>query len=165
MKNRSNWLLATLAIAGMSGVVCAQSASSPGDSTPPPANDADHGPGGRWHHHGGPGDGMMRHVLHELNLTDAQKQSVHQIMATARTQAQSQRQNGTAPNFAALENPGDPNHAAALQDFQTRMTAHMQAEEQVRTQIYGVLTPAQKTQLASILAAQQAKMAAHSATG
>ena len=106
----------------------------------------------------------MLHVLHQLNLTDAQKQSVHNILASASAQFKAQRQSAGAANFAALANPGDPNHAAALQDLQSRISARIQAREQVQQQIYGVLTPDQKTQLASIVAAQQAKMAQHSAS-
>jgi Spy/CpxP family protein refolding chaperone len=98
-----------------------------------------------------------------LNLTDAQKQSVHGILAKARTQFEAQHHKAAAPNFAALSNPGDPNHAAALQDLQTRMAARIQARDQVQQQIYGVLTANQKTQLASILAAKQARFAQHSA--
>ena len=106
----------------------------------------------------------MMHTLHQLNLTDAQKQSVHSILASARAQFKAQRQSAGASNFAALANPGDPNHAAALQDLQSRVAARIQARDQVQQQIYGVLTPDQKNQLASIVAARQAKLAQHSAS-
>ncbi len=162
MTSRSKWLLATLAMTGMTGVVYAQTPSNSGSVAAPPATSA---PGvGHWHHrgHGGP----MMHVLHQLNLTDAQKQTVHTILANARTQAQAQRKTAGTPNFAALGNPGDPNHAAALQDFQNQMAARIQARDQIQSQIYGVLTADQKSQLASLLAAKQAKWAAQrSATG
>ena len=105
---------------------------------------------------------MLMHSLHQLNLTEQQRQSVHSILATARTQSRAQHQSNGTSNFAALANPGDPNHAAALQNLQTRMAARMQARDQIQQQIYGVLTPDQKTQLASIIAARQAKMAARS---
>jgi len=105
---------------------------------------------------------MMLHTLHQLNLSDAQKESVHGILAKARTQFEAQQhQKAGAPNFAALANPGDPNHAAALQALQARLTARIQAHDQVQQQIYGVLTASQKTQLASILAAKQARFAQH----
>ena len=107
----------------------------------------------------------MMHVLHQLNLTDAQKQSVHKILADARAQAQAQRKNSAPPNFAALGNPGDPKHAAALQELEARVVARIKAQDQIHQQIYGVLTADQKSQLASILAAKQARMAQHSTTG
>jgi len=149
--------MVALAMTGVAGGVYAQTtSSSTGTAASSPT-------GGHWHHHRG---GMLMHSLHQLNLTDAQKQSVHSIMANARAQAQAQRQSSTGTsNFAALSNPGDPNHAAALQEMQTRMAARIQAKDALQTQIYGVLTADQKTQLASIIAARQAKMAAHNSAG
>lgn len=158
MKNRAKakWLMVALAMTGVAGGVYAQTSSSSGTATTPGA------PGGQhWHHHGGMMGGMLLHSLHQLNLTDQQKQSVHGILSSARTQFQAQRQSAGTANFAALANPGDPNHAAALQDLQSRMAARIQARDQIQQQIYGVLTQDQKTQLASIIAAKQAKMAAH----
>lgn len=169
MKNRAKWLLAALAMTGLAGAVYAQTTSntntSGGTSTSSSAAPSSTAPGGmHWHHRGhGPG-GFLEHALHQLNLSAAQQQSVHTILTNARTQFQAQRQSAGAPNFAALANPGDPNHAAALQDLQTRMAARIQAHDQVEQQIYGVLTADQKTQLASIIAAKQAKFAQHGAS-
>jgi Spy/CpxP family protein refolding chaperone len=170
MKNRAKWLVAAVAMTGLAGAVYAQTTTSnPGD---PAANSSTEKGGGRDHHwdhhhghrhHGHMMGGMMLHTLHQLNLTEAQKQSVHGILAKARSQFEAQHQTATAPNFAALANPGDPNHAAALQALQARMTARLQARDQIQQQIYGVLTANQKTQLASILAAKQARFAQHSA--
>ena len=158
MKNRAKakWLMVALAMTGIAGGVYAQTSSSSGTATTPAA------PGGQhWHHHGGMMGGMLLHSLHQLTLTEQQKQSVHGILSSARTQFQAQHQSAGTANFAALANPGDPNHAAALQDLQSRMAARIQARDQIQQQIYGVLTQDQKAQLASIIAAKQAKMAAH----
>jgi periplasmic protein CpxP/Spy len=161
MKNRAKWLMVALALTGVAGGAYAQTSSSSGGT----AANATNTSGQHWHHHhGGMMGGFMMHALHQLNLSDAQKQSVHGILASARTQAQAQRQATGAPNFSALANPGDPNHAAALQEMQTRMTARIQAREAVQQQIYGVLTASQKTQLASIIASKQAKWAQHGAS-
>jgi protein CpxP len=160
MKNRAKWLMVALALTGVAGGVYAQTSSSSGGTAANPT----HTGGKHWHHHGGMMGGFMMHALHQLNLSDAQKQSVHGILASARTRAQAQRQGTGAPNFSALANPGDPNHAAALQDLQTRMTARIQAREAVQQQIYGVLTADQKTQLTSIIASKQAKWAQHGAS-
>jgi Spy/CpxP family protein refolding chaperone len=160
MKNRAKLLIVALALTGVAGAVYAQTTSSSTGAAPSAAT-----PGaGHWHHHRGEAGGFMMHTLHQLNLTDAQKQSVHSILGAARAQFKAQRQSAGAPNFAALANPGDPNHAAALQDLQSRVVARIQARDQVQQQIYGVLTPDQKNQLASIVAARQAKMAQHSAS-
>jgi protein CpxP len=161
MENRAKWLVVAAAMTGIAGAVYAQTTSS-GSNTAANASTATGAQ--HWHHHGPMMGGMMLHALHQLNLTDAQKQSVHMILAQARTQFQAQRQNAGGANFAALANPGDPNHAAALQDLQTRMSARIQARDQIQQQIYGVLTADQKTQLASILAAKQAKFAQRSAS-
>jgi hypothetical protein len=153
MTHRAKWLLVTLGVTGMAGTVYAQSAGSGGPPSGPADNPGlggdrwHHGDGqdgqdgrndegreagrhGGWehhhhrHHHHGM-NGMMVHLLHQLNLTDAQKQSVHKILADARTQEEARRKNGPKLNVAALANPGDPKHAAALQDFQTRMAARI----------------------------------------
>lgn len=160
MKNRAKWLVVALALTGAAGAVYAQTtADSTGSAPSAAAPGASH-----WHHHRGMMGGGMLHALHQLNLSDAQKQSVKQILVDARTQFKAQHQNAGTQDFAALSNPGDPNHAAALQNLQARMTAHIQARDQVQQQIYAVLTADQKTQLSSILAAQQAKMAQHGTT-
>jgi protein CpxP len=165
MKNRVRvkWLMVALALTGVAGGVYAQTTASSGGTA---ASGTTTGGNHHWQHHRGGmmGGGMLMHALHQLNLTDAQKQSVHSILTAARTNAKAQHQSAGAPNFAALSNPGDPNHTAAVQDMQARMTARIQAREAVQQQIYGVLTQDQKTQLASIIAARQAKWAQHSAS-
>jgi periplasmic protein CpxP/Spy len=163
MQNRAKWLIALVALTGVAGSVYAQTTPSAGAATADSTTTA--GPH-HWRHHGGAmmGGDFMMHALHQLDLSDAQKQSVRSILANARTQSKAQRQSAGAPNFAALANPGDPNHAAALQDMQSRITARLQARDQVQQQIYGVLTQDQKSHLASIIAAKQAKMAQHSAS-
>ncbi|HWW20855.1 MAG TPA: Spy/CpxP family protein refolding chaperone [Steroidobacteraceae bacterium] len=163
MKNRVTWLMVALALTGVAGGVYAQ--TTPSSAGTAPSDSSTGGNHQHWHpHRGGMMGGMMMHTLHQLNLTDAQKQSVHSILLTARNNAKAQHQSAGAPNFAALANPGDPNHGAALQDLLARMTARIQARDAVQQQIYGVLTQDQKTQLASIIAAKQAKWAQHGAS-
>jgi protein CpxP len=160
MKNRAQWLMAALALTAVAGAVYARTTDgSTGSIASAPAPGARH-----WHPDGRTMGGGMMHALHQLNLSDAQKQNVKQILVNARTQFKSERQSAGTPDFAALSNPGDPNHAAALQNLQARVTARIQARDQLQLQIYGVLTTEQKTQLASVLAARQAKMAQHGAT-
>jgi Spy/CpxP family protein refolding chaperone len=159
MKNRTRWLMVAVAMTGVAGAAYAQTTNNTSSTA---ATSSTATGGKHWHRGGHRMGGLMMHALHQLNLTDAQKQSVHAILATAHTQLLAQRQSAGAPNFAALSNPGDPNHAAALQDMQTRMSARIAARDQVQQQIYGVLTADQKTQLASIIAAKQAKFAQHS---
>jgi Spy/CpxP family protein refolding chaperone len=167
MKNRAKWraksLIVALAMTGVAGGVYAQTAGS--TSTAAAAGSTAVGNHKHWGHHGGGMmGGFMMHALHQLSLTDAQQQSVHSILASARAEAIALRQSAGTPNFAAWANPGDPNHGEALQEMQTRMAARIAARDAVQQQIYGVLTQEQKTQLASIIAARQAKMAQHGAS-
>jgi Spy/CpxP family protein refolding chaperone len=160
MKKRTKWLMAALAMTGVAGAVMGQtsSSSSGSDSSAPPA--------GHWHHHGHGmmvGGGLLR-AMHQLNLTPAQQQSVHTILAAARSQFEAERKAGGGPDFTVLSNPGDPNYASAKQDLQSRMANRIQEQSQTELAIYKVLTPEQQQQLPQILAAMKAKMAQHSAT-
>jgi protein CpxP len=164
MNNRAKWLIAALAMSGIAGGVYAQTTGSTSATTP--AASSTTGGQKHWHHHRGGmmGGGFMMHALHRLNLTDAQKQSVKTILTNARAQAKAQRQSAGSTNFAALNDLGSPNHAAAVQELQTRINARIQARDAVQQQIYGVLTQDQKTQLTSMIATRQAKWAQHNAT-
>lgn len=145
-KNLFLGLALSSALAVGSFAVAAQGAPGPG------------GPGG-WGHHGGR-HGMMD--LHKLNLSDAQKASIKQIMKSSfgqnKSQFQALRQQRQA--FEAM-NPTDPGYqsaAASLAQAEgAATTARVQQMANVRAQIYAVLTPAQQSQLASMKAQQQAR--------
>jgi Spy/CpxP family protein refolding chaperone len=112
----------------------------------------------QWHHSArdyerGPRGGML-HVLHQLNLDDAQKQQVHAITSSARTQWRSQNALD-AGDLVALGNPGDPNHAAALAAAKARAAQRIENWSDVQQQIYAVLTPAQQAQLPQLLSEMQ----------
>ena len=100
--------------------------------------------------------------LHKLNLSDAQKASIKQIMKSSFTQNKSQfqavRQQRQA--FAAMS-PTDAGYQAAAASLAqaegAATTARVQQMATVRAQIYNVLTPAQQSQLASMKAQQQAR--------
>src|ERR1700683_3901312 len=116
MKNRTQWLMAALAMTGIAGAVMGQSASS--------SSGADTGtPGARqWHHrHVMVVVGSLVPAFHQLNLTPAQQQSVHTILTAAHAQFAAERKAGGGPDFTVLSNPGDTNYATALQELQTRM--------------------------------------------
>ncbi|GLQ90610.1 Spy/CpxP family protein refolding chaperone [Dyella flagellata] len=120
----------------------------------------DFGPGGPRDHHG---EAMM--ALHGLNLTDAQKAQVKQILqqsfASLKTQAQTVRQQHEA--FEALS-PNASNYqsaAASLAQAEANLTsARITARAGATAQIYNsVLTSAQQNQYASQKAAFQARKA------
>jgi hypothetical protein len=158
MKNRTQWLMVALAMTGIAGAVMGQSASSSG------AADAGTPGAGHWHHgHGMMVGGGLLHAFHQLNLTPAQQQSVHTILAAAHAQFAAERKAGGGPDITVLSNPGHPNYAAALQDLQTRMANRIQEQSQTALALYNVLTQ-QQQQLPTILASMKSKMAQHSAT-
>ena len=118
------------------------------------------GPHGGWGHHGGGERGMM--ALHKLNLSDAQKASIKQIMKSSFAQNKSQfqavRQQRQAFEAMKPTDPGYQSAAAALAQAEgAATTARVQQMANVRAQIYNVLTPAQQSQLATMKAQQEAR--------
>lgn len=180
MNNRTKWLMATVASVGLAGGVVAATPSDSSTNAPTTQDshngynrdgyNGDHG----WHHRGHRGHWghrglrgrfhrggfLLGGALRRLNLTPDQRTQVRQILSSARSQSASLRQS-VAQNFAALHNPGDPNYAAALQAAQTRASNLVAQRSQIEKQIYGVLTPAQKSQLPQVLASMQTRMQQH----
>ncbi len=120
------------------------------------------GPGGPgWHHHHR--GGVLMHELKELNLSDSQKASVKTLFKNTHEQLKpqfqavmSQRQ---AFNSAVPGSPEFNNAAAALAQAESAAaSARVQQEAELRTQIYALLSDAQKQQLATLQAQHQAKM-------
>jgi Spy/CpxP family protein refolding chaperone len=145
--------LATLITFGVGGALQSALADASNDAPPPMARHQ-HGPQMR---HGGP-EGAFMAVLHELKLSDEQKVRVHAIMDTGRPHDGA---GATGEDFLALGNPGDANHAAAVQAAKTRAAERIQHWSDVQQQVYAVLTPAQQAQLPDVLKAMQARFAAH----
>ncbi|MBS0388494.1 MAG: Spy/CpxP family protein refolding chaperone [Proteobacteria bacterium] len=105
------------------------------------------------------GAGLMG-VLGQLELTPAQKEQIHGIMQAEHAQMRSDRQREIA-DLPALGNPGDPQHAAAVQSAQKRAADRVQQRNNVDQQIYAILTPAQQAQLPKLLTAMQQHMSQH----
>jgi len=140
--------IAALATMGFGGLVQAAPATDPANATAPT----------EWHHSGGDREhgpeGGMLHVLHQLNLDNAQKQQVEAITGKARAQWRSQAASDSS-DMVALGNPGDPNHAAAVAAAKLRAAQHIQNLSDLEQQIYAVLTPAQQAQLPQLLSEMQ----------
>ncbi len=98
----------------------------------------------------------------ELNLTEAQHQQMHDILAKAQqarqAALQAMRTNGPGA-MAALGNPGDPGYAAAVQAAKKRATDRIQQASELRQQLFNVLTADQKAQLSKIIAERKARLA------
>ena len=158
--------LASLPLVAFTAAIEAASTST--DAAAPLQGDAKmQGDAKHWHHHDmhghGPGfagePGLMG-VLHELDLTSAQKDQVHGILSADHAQMKSERQ-GVLADLPALGNPGDPQHAAAVQSAEKRAADRVQHRSAIDQQIYAVLTPAQQAQLPKLLADMQQRMAQH----
>lgn len=119
-------------------------------------------PGGHhgWHgqHHGS----TIMHMANKLDLSDAQRASIKQIMSTNRAQNKGSRQalRQQRDAFVAMTPDASGYQAAATSLAQAEAQATQDRVQQmanVRAQVYAVLTPAQQTQLATIKADAQAR--------
>jgi Spy/CpxP family protein refolding chaperone len=112
----------------------------------------------------GPGGGQMLDrpllgALRRLDLTADQRQKVRTILMDARRQAAPRSAGaGTAPDFTALINPGDPDHARAVQAAKDRAAQRIERSEQTEQNLYNVLTAQQKTRLTQMFAQMRTRM-------
>lgn len=155
LNRNMGFLLAIAGITAVGGVATAQTtAPSPPTTTTAPAN-------GHWwhgHHAGGLLLGITLRATKQLNLTAEQQASIKTILTNAHAQAKAARAaRGTSLDITVLGNPGDPNYATALQGAKAFAVNHIQTESELQAQVYNVLTPEQKAQLPTVLAAMKAK--------
>ncbi len=91
----------------------------------------------------------------QLNLTAEQQASIKAIMTAAKPQMQSMHAQMKANHLKMLQTtPDDPNYASVVAEvaqtnatLASQRTTHM---SEIKAQIYALLTPAQKTQLATL---------------
>jgi periplasmic protein CpxP/Spy len=112
-----------------------------------------------WHgQHGG--SQMM--MLHNINLSDAQRASIKQIMSSSREQGKALRQalrqqrdafEAMTPNAVGYQAAAASLAKAEGQATQERVLRMAN----LRAQIYAVLTPAQQSQVAALVAQAQAR--------
>ena len=113
--------------------------------------------------HGGHGHGHGAFEAYsKLNLTDAQKASIKQIMQTAFSQGKAQRdtlrQQREAFEQMAPNASGYQTAAASLAQAEgAATTARVQQRAAIRAQVYAILTPAQQAQLATLKAQREAR--------
>jgi len=172
-------LVLCVALAGLAGASMAQTPTtgpSAADHPWPGDGEGEHEHDGRWHRHhhhwhhhhgrgawdrgghgawGGPG---LLGKLRELDLTQAEREQIHTIMEGARSQWRKPQgaESGKNP-MAALQNPGDPGYAAAVQAAKQRAGERIQAMSDLELKVYNVLTPEQKGELSKLFADQQAR--------
>ncbi|HLZ96472.1 MAG TPA: Spy/CpxP family protein refolding chaperone [Steroidobacteraceae bacterium] len=144
-------------------------AEPPADATGagmPPEGAPGAGPHG-WGH--GPGGDGPEHLYGKLNLSAEQKASIKSIMTAARPQMMSLHDRMRANHLKLMQsNPDDPNYGSVVAEV-AQSNAALASERttraaELRTQMYAVLTPAQKTQLTA-LEAQWAAQEPHHGPG
>jgi Spy/CpxP family protein refolding chaperone len=163
MKAMRNVLVGTL-LAGGALLTAATSfsiADAAADATtaPPPPGPRAHGP-----HGFGPG-----RIFSKLGLTADQQASIKSIMTAAKPQMQSMHEKMQANHLKLMQTkPDDPNYgnvvAEVAQADATLASQRTTQGAELRTQMYAVLTAAQKTQLAT-LEAQWASQPHHAGWG
>ena len=144
---------AVLAAALLSTAVSAQPAADAAGA--PPAH--------AWHHHRHGGE--LFHELKALNLSEQQKASVKQILQSSHAQNKAQFQSFFAARQAyESATPGSAEFQTAAanlsQAASAAAAARVQQGAEVRTQVYALLTDAQKAQWATLQAQRQARIAA-----
>ena len=122
----------------------------------PGGQDAGMGHGHHSHWHG------QDMGFKKLNLTDAQRASIKQIVhgsfAQNKTQWQALRQQRSAFEAMTPDQVGYQAAAASLAQAEADATrVRVQQKATVRAQIYAVLTPAQKAQMATMKQEKQAR--------
>ena len=108
------------------------------------------GPHGWGHGPGGPG-----HLFSKLGLTAEQQASIKAIMTAAKPQMKSMHDQMRANHLKLMQTkPDDPNYgnvvAEVAQSNAALASQHTSHAAELRTQMYAVLTPAQKTQLTAL---------------
>jgi Spy/CpxP family protein refolding chaperone len=108
-------------------------------------------PTGAWGHGG---DGP-RHLFSKLGLSPEQQASVKAIMTAAKPQMKSMHDQMRANHLKLMQTkPDDPNYgnivAEVAQSNAVLASQRTSRAAELRTQMYAVLTPAQKTQLTAL---------------
>ncbi len=112
-----------------------------------------------WHSHAMPGEfmGGLGRVLPALALTSEQKTQVQSLMAQVKAEHEASHASSQASHEAFMAaDPMDANYPAMLAAEKANAAARVQAMSDTKTQLYAILTPAQKAQIPALLAANKA---------
>ena len=144
-----------LATAAYAGPPCQDAPATP-CAMSGPQGPAPNGP------HEGPHDGPPggpHEMLQGLNLTSAQKDQLHAAFEASRPQMQALADQSRKTRDA-LETtpPTDPHYPALVQAAKADAASRIDAMSTMRTQVYNILTPAQRTQLQAKILAHHAQM-------
>jgi len=141
------------AMSALSTAACADDAAAATTAAgAPAAGTPGVGPHGWGHGPGGDGPG---HFYSQLGLSAEQQASIKSIVTAAKPQMRSMHDRMRANHLKLTQTkPDDPNYGNVVAEvaqsnaaLASQRTSHM---AELRTQMYAVLTPAQKTQLAAL---------------
>ena len=159
MKSIRNGLAAGLVagaalLAAAGNFSTANAADGTAAATPPPP-----GPG---HHGSGHGERGPMHLYSKLGLTAEQQSSIEAILVAAKPQMKSLHDQMHANQMKMMQTkPDDPSYAnvaaEVAQSEATLAARRTQQASELRAQMYAVLTPSQKTQLATLEAEWQSR--------
>ena len=151
MKSTLFKAIAIAAIGATSSALVAHSALAANATDRPSATSAN-----RMHHgfRGSMRQPLLR-AIRQLDLSDAQKQSVQSLMKSAREQNRARTRDSS--QSLAQVNPGDPAYAAAVQKAKTDAINRIQQRSDLDVQIYALLTSEQQAKLPEVLKNLQAK--------
>lgn len=102
---------------------------------------------------------MLKHMVKQLNLTEAQQTQIKSIMADEKTKTrpmmQQLRQNEQA-EYANVNGSFDENQARAFANKQAQLMTDLIVEkERMRSQVYAVLTPEQRQKALQLMQERQ----------
>lgn len=160
MTIRSRFLSLICVAAGL-GVAPAFAADAPvaGNAAAPAASHQGHG--GHRHHRS-----EFRHVLAQLNLTPEQKTQIESNVRQVRTGSSAHHSSAWANRGALLAMaPNDPAYPALLATEKANAAERIQTASDLKTQIYAVLTPDQRSRIAATVAADRAARESRIAAG
>lgn len=164
-------IFAAVAALGVSAMSQAQAPSAPPGPPPtganPPAFAWHHGPPQhrqsfrhhRMHRRAGRSAGLVGILLRQvrqLDLSSAQRQQMRQLLSTAMHDRRSQARSHL--DVVVLGDPGNPGYARAIERAKTRAAQRIDNQSKLATQVYHILTPVQRKQLATLLAADQVRL-------
>jgi protein CpxP len=99
------------------------------------------------------GGAPLAHVIHRLDLTDAQRQSIRDLYEAARPQHQALRAEQRELMEASRKTlPDDPNYQALVQKRKDLAAQAIQQRSDLEVQIFALLTPEQKAKVPALAA-------------
>jgi Spy/CpxP family protein refolding chaperone len=115
---------------------------------------------GMGHRHHMMHDRPFLMAVHQLNLTDEQRQQIKDIVKRSEDQEKADWSQHKG-ELKELMNPGDPNYAGAVKAAEDAAVAHIEKRSQDNLAIYNLLTAEQKAKLPQVIEQMRQRMQEH----